>query len=221
MQQEFYMAKAAYDYEMFHQGVDELSQRGVSGLAALQQLFIENLGSLSLYSIDVLFGSMSLALAFQKAGETGWTFKLAMIGATVFSLATSAIQYRLWRVVMKMDNWTSKISLIIPGFLVAIADTGIDSALIEWFLGRNSPRAFPRPMEYTGVMYWLIWTVIVLVRGLNEPLVELFKHRELRKTFTAHAPQPIQQVPAQRYDPAHQSNSNRRKRQSIPVRGQQ
>ena len=190
-----------FDHEAFYATVEELSTKTESGLSATQQLFNEVFGSLALHSIDVLFGSMALGLAFQQQGETGWHLWLAMGASIIFGVATSGIQFRLWRIILRTKDWYRRLAMIIPGILVALLDTLNDGSLVEWFIGRYSPLTWPRKFENTNVMYWIIWGVVILVCGMNEPLVELFKFRKgekATKKLNSQTGNSGQSIPSQR-----------------------
>jgi hypothetical protein len=187
-----------FNPQNFHEAVDNGSQIGISYLAALQQVLIENLGGLSLYSIDALFGGLALALATRQyvgTGVDGFTFSILFIVTTVFGIATTAVQYRLWRIILRTNNWKERWPYIIVGAIVAIFDTGIDGTLVEWFLG-GSPEQWPRPFEQTSFLYWAVWILVVVVCGLNEPLIELFKnqgYRSVMRSTLQQRPWPVRQ----------------------------
>ena len=172
----------SFNTARFHDAVDRNSQIGISFLAATQQVLIENLGGLALYTIDVLFGGLALALT---TGQhlSQFKFSLLLIISTLLGLATTAIQYRLWRIVIRTENWMERWPHILAGGVIALLDTFIDGSLVEWFLG-GKPANWPRPIAGMTPMYWMIWGTIILVCGLNEPLIELFKNQAYRQTMS-------------------------------------
>ncbi len=185
-----------FDPQTFHDGVDTTSQAGISYLAAMQQLFIENVGGLAFYSIDTIFGGLAFALAAdQQVGAEfqvgGYRFTLLLIVMSIFSFAISALQYRLWRNILRTEDWRERWKSIIFGGVVALVETGVDGTIVEWFYG-GSPMAWPRPMAQTSFLYWATWILVILVCGLNEPLIELFKNQGYRTIMNSVTPRPAQ-----------------------------
>lgn len=177
--------------------MDDFVNRSLDVADGARRIFIEIVGTGILLFLDVLLGSMSLAMSF----ETGAEFVGIAIGpsviAVLISTATSVIQIVLWRIIFRIDSWTGKLLILMPGLILAVLDTAMDSALSSWVVYQVSPMDFPPP--HPSAMYWSVYGIILIVTGFNEPLVEMIRNWN----------KPKGRAPAQPMQPQNQNNPQR------------
>jgi len=158
---------------------DNLAGNITAGVTASHGVVMENLGTLIVITVDIVFGLISLALMFsadlQPDDLMSW---LLVILSSMLSFLTSAVQYVLWKVVFNVDEWWKRIVALAPGIALMILDTGIDASLANWLIYRKSPLDFPLPLHETNLMYWFTYFMILIGTGFNEPLVNLFRYRD-------------------------------------------
>jgi len=144
-----------------------------------QTLMIEVGGYAVLLFLDVILGSVSLAMTFaEDPAIAGLTFSASLV-AILISSATSVVQFVLWREIFENAGVIKRMLVVAPALMLAVLDTALDSALSSWIVYGVNPIEFPP--ENPSPMFWAVYGVIMIITGFNEPLVELVRNRARKK----------------------------------------
>jgi hypothetical protein len=158
---------------------DTLSNRITTGLAASQGVLMENLGTIIAISVDVLIGFIALVLMTRADLQPGDFLSWLLWGVSgALSFLTSAVQYVFWKIIFTVPNWWHKIGLLMPVLALMILDTGMDSSLTNWLIYRRSPLSLLLPADQVDPGYYVVFFMILIATGFNEPLVYIFRYRE-------------------------------------------